>query len=392
MADVNVLKDERVECYSILLNLTVEEFLALVDDVYKDRGGIEGQRSPLRTKTAKSIRRRMVDDLSKGAIIPPIVVGVHTSADRVAELANMDESSIIYKNITFIDHDAISIIDGMQRTTALKEAIKENERVSSDFIRVEFWLADNLNALIYRMLVLNTGQVPWEVARQLETVYSQLLKIMRDELGNEAEFFVRNEERRRSEPGQYQASTVVRLFLAFSMRRAEFDIRDRVAEDFARMDAIETSSHAEFIDIFVRTMRLAVSIDHAFSAGVDRPSSRDERFSDGRELFQAYPPLVGFFVAVAIRVLDQPGFKIEWNEVEQRISAVEKSVRSLVERLEKMDADQIDDFLELPLLNERLAQRSGQVGRFERDLFIRAFTAMIDNAERLDDMGPCWKS
>ena len=374
------------------MNLKVQEFLTLVDTVYEKRGGIEGQRSPLRTKTARSIRKRMVEDLAQGAIIPPIVVGVHTDDGRVDDLVKLDVAEDIYRNIAYIDEESISIIDGMQRTTALREAMSSNPNVADYPVRVEFWLADNLNALIYRMLVLNTGQVPWEVARQLETVYSQLLKIMQNELGDEAEFFVRNEERRRSEPGQYQASVVVRLFLAFSMRRAEFDIRDRVAEDFARMDAIETSSHAEFIDLFVRTMRLAIAIDRAFSSALDRPASRELRFSDGRELFQAYPPLVGFFVATAIKVLDQPGFSIDWSEVGVKMAGVEQAVNGLLKRLQDMSPEQVDEFLELPLLNERLAQRSGQVGRFERDLFIRAFSSMLDNAERLEDMGPCWKS
>ena len=80
MAELNILRDERVGCTSILINLQASEYLSLVDDVYSKRGGIEGQRAPLRTKTARSIRKRMVDDLERGAVIPPIVVGLHTSA------------------------------------------------------------------------------------------------------------------------------------------------------------------------------------------------------------------------------------------------------------------------------------------------------------------------
>ncbi len=74
-----------------------------------------------------------------------------------------------------MDPKTKSIIDGMQRTTALQEA-KDSFGENQLNIRVEFWIADKLNSLIYRMLVLNTGQVPWEMARQLETIYSQLLK------------------------------------------------------------------------------------------------------------------------------------------------------------------------------------------------------------------------
>ena len=176
------------------------------------------------------------------------------------------------------------------------------------------------------------------------------------------------------------------------MRRAEFDIRDRVAEDFARMDAIEASAHNEFIGLFIRALRLVAQLDRAFSAGVDRPSSRDERFSDGRKLFQAYPPLVGFFVAVAVNVFDQPGFSIDWESVDAKMMSVEAAIGTIVGRLGRLSPDQIDEFLDIPLLNERLAQRSGQVGRFERDFFIRAFIAMIANAARLPDLSPCWQA
>jgi len=52
----------------------------------------------------------------------------------------------------------------------------------------------------------------------------------------------------------------------------------------------------------------------------------------------------------------------------------------------------MDNFLELEVLNARLAQRSGQVGRFERDFFVRAFTFMIDKADRLTDLVPVWRA
>lgn len=62
----------------------------------------------------------------------------------------------------------LCIIDGMQRTQAMLDA---GENFLSREIRVELWLSESLNKLIYRMLVLNTGQVPWTMQRQLEVVY-----------------------------------------------------------------------------------------------------------------------------------------------------------------------------------------------------------------------------
>jgi hypothetical protein len=49
----------------------------------------------------------------------------------------------------------------MQRTAALFEAIEADKAVLDRQMRVEFWLTRSVRTMIYRMLVLNTGQVPW---------------------------------------------------------------------------------------------------------------------------------------------------------------------------------------------------------------------------------------
>ena len=391
MEIINQLRDRRVDCYSVLTTMAAGEFLNLVGTVYEKRGGIEGQRAPLKTKTALSIRSRMVEDLILGAVIPPIVIGVHGTKNQTDLIANINDGKSLLDVIQTIGIERISIIDGMQRTTALIQARQESPGVDQVEIRVEFWISQSLNSLIYRMLVLNTGQVPWEIGRQLETVYSQLLAIIKEEIGDDVEIFGRDDQRRRSEPGQYQASAIVRLFLAFSSRRAEFDLKDRVAEDFARLDAIEASSHQNFLSLFIRTMRQVASLDKAFSRAT-AVGTAPVRIGNGRELFQSFPALVGLFVAVAIKLFDQPGFDVDWSLTEPMMINLEESVRSFTDRLNKMPMECVSEFLQLDLLNDRLAQRSGQIGRFERDLFVRAFTSMLDNSARLKDMTPCWRA
>lgn len=386
---ISKLYDRRVDCHSILTTMTVKEFLALVESVYKNRGGIEGQRAPLRTKTGLSIRSRMVSDLANGAVIPPIVIGIHGDADQTRMLVEKKDGKQLLEAAETIGSNRISIIDGMQRTTALLEARHEFAGVDDTVLRVEFWVSASLNSLIYRMLVLNTGQVPWEIGRQLETVYSQLLAIIKSELGDDAEIFGRDDDRRRSEPGQYQASGIIRLFLSFSSRRAEIDLKDRVAEDFARLDAIEASSHNDFLSLFIRTMKQVARLDKAFSISTI-VSETSVRISSGQRIFLSFPALVGIFVAVAVKLFDQPGFDVDWSKAESQMTQVEESIGTIASRLEDMRPEEVSDFLQLDLLNERLAQRSGQVGRFERDLFVRAFTSLLNNASRLKDMTPCW--
>tara|TARA_R110000782_G_scaffold261596_1_gene353330 strand:- start:1805 stop:2923 length:1119 start_codon:yes stop_codon:yes gene_type:complete len=370
--------------------MNVGEFLKLISKVYAERGGIEGQRPALRTKTAKTIRARMVEDLSKGAIIPPVVIGIHCPADGVHALKNAKSGEQLIDAIRKIDTSALSIIDGMQRTTAILEAQNADQNISQREMRVEFWISENLNSLIYRMLVLNTGQVPWEIQRQLETIYSQLLTLVKKRIGDKAELYTRDDRSRRSDAGQYQASTIVRLYLAFSSRRAEFDIKDRVAEDFARLDAIEASSQADFVDYFTRTFEVLVKLDKAFSRATAAPKPHTTRIAEGKEVFKAEPALIGFFVAVAIEVFDEPGFPTSWEEVEPKMHLIEKNMDDFIKRLNTLTPDEVSEFLELETLNERLAQRSGQVGRFERDLFVRAFRRLIEKSENLPNMEPCW--
>lgn len=70
------LKDERVNCYSVMTQLTIGQYLRIIQSVYESGGGIEGQRESLKTSTAIRIRKRMIEDLRLGTVLPPIVLGV----------------------------------------------------------------------------------------------------------------------------------------------------------------------------------------------------------------------------------------------------------------------------------------------------------------------------
>lgn len=383
------LYDKRIKCISILVEMRLGEYLSLVEGVYAESGGIEGQRGPLKTKTGITIRKRLVSDIQQGALMPPVVLGVLLTEEgyvRVRSATQLSEFLAIAKEG---DRERISIIDGMQRTTAMEEASKAEPQIRDMPIRVEFWVSDRLNSLIYRMLVLNTGQVPWEVGRQLETVYTQFLSKIKNDLGDDAEIFLMDDQRRRVQAGQYQSKNIVELLLLFSSRKSEIDIRDKIAEDFTRLDAIETTSHSEFLDYFVQSLRLISRLDREFSR-VGGISDEQMKIRSGRDIFSSFPAMAGFCTAVAVEVFDEPGFPIDWHTAHEKMDSITASVDSVVVRIREMDGGPIAEFLQLQLLEERLSQRSTQVGRFEREFFKRAFTAMFKNAARLPDMTPCW--
>lgn len=389
---LDLLKDIRSNCLSLMVTIPVGEYLQLAEDAYKGQGGIRGQRAPIKTKTGLSIRKRMIDDICRGAVLPPIVIGfcVNPPIDHIYQLL---ESGTDWKEIaTGNSSYGLSIIDGMQRTTALQEAIDNDLSVLEKPIRIEIWIGESVNSLIYRMLILNTGQVPWELSRQLETIYHQFLNRIRRTVPN-IDIFLKDDRRRRSTGGQYQSSSIIELFLLFSSRRIEIDIKDRVAEDFARIDAIESSAHRDFMDIFVSTLKYMAKLDHAFSKLENLPTIDGEearRFDSGKAIFASFPAMVGFCVAAAVTIFDEPGFDVRWDEVPRRLTTIEHAVDSLCTKIDQLSQPELVEFMQLDLLEERLKQRSGQVGRFEREFFRRAFSSMVRNVDRLESMKPCW--
>ena len=114
------------------------------------------------------------------------------------------------------------------------------------------------------MLVLNTGQVPWDIKRQLQTIYRQiLLEIEKDML--DINVFSIDDKERRSAAGQYRSTRIVELFLAFTSRKPHIDLKEKVAEDFARMDATESTANRYTFPAFIATMRLLARLDKALA-------------------------------------------------------------------------------------------------------------------------------
>ena len=171
--DTDWIYDKRTACWSYMTTMTVRDYLDLASEAHAAQGGLTGQRGVMATTTAKRIRDRMVEDLKKGATLPPVVIGAVLAPDDFSALRPVSAGA----SLDFLPEDRsnLSIIDGMQRTAALQEAYADQPKIGESKVRVEFWLTDNVRAMIYRMLILNTGQVPWTISRQLSVVYAPLL-------------------------------------------------------------------------------------------------------------------------------------------------------------------------------------------------------------------------
>jgi hypothetical protein len=385
---MNWLHDSRVDCYSVQTTMSVGTYLELVKPAHSARGALSGQRDTLKTTTAKRIRDRMVSDLRRGAVLPPVVIGAVVDEDTFRTYPN--ENAEVPSDILPASIRAkLSIIDGMQRTAALSEAVQVDAAVLTNGMRVEFWLTRNVRTMIYRMLVLNTGQVPWTLARQLSVVFSPLLDELQDKVPEINRMFTPDKPGRRVNPAEFSSDALVELYLGFSLRKTSVDTKEALSDEFSRLDFVENLSDVSFQGQFYSTLSLLTKLDKRFSR---YDSGTNTKFSKGRNVFDSQPARIGFTVAVAQYVLGRPGMDRTHEERGDRMKAVEEQAGRLIEKLDEMDTEGVESFLKLDVLAETLDRRVGQVGRYERGVYFEGFQVLIDEHFALANLEPCWRA
>jgi len=379
--------DRRTECWSVLTTLTIRDYIALVRDTHANQGGISGQRDVLKTTTAKRIRQRMVSDIRAGALLPPVVIGAVVAGKAFAALPKKTAKTV--KEFLPADPNALSIIDGMQRTGAMLEASEADSSVLDHVIRVEFWLAQSVRAMIYRMLVLNTGQVPWSLGRQLSVVYAPLLKEVQQNVPSLDKVFTPNSPGRRRAAAQYSSDVLVELYLAFSLRKTNTEAKEALSEEFSRLDFVENVSEKSFQQHFYEALGIMTKLDVEFS---EYDSGGTNRLSKGRHIFDSQPARIGFMAAIAQYALGRPGLDRAVKERDARMAQVIKDGNKFITKLKAMKNKELEKFLALDVLAEVLQKRVGQVGRYERAVFFDAFKVLIEESFNLTDMEPCWRA
>ncbi|KJR41334.1 hypothetical protein MCHI_002761 [Candidatus Magnetoovum chiemensis] len=400
ITNLNILKDKRSNCYSVMGNVKLGDYLDFIEDAYKNTaGGLEGQREPLKTKTAIEIRKRMIKDIQKGSIFPPLVMGLKVASENFSDIENMDQEKF-NAFLKAIEKEDVMIIDGMQRSTALIKA-KENAHESGDDIsgnnlRVEFWIAKEINDLIYRMLVLNTGQVPWNLKQQIEVLFRTIITEIKQKVDK-----VDIIAKKRVKGGQYKQDKVIELFLVFGARKETVNLGDRLTEEFTKLDFIESTEDKNLTDLFYKALNLLGGIDRAFSkykpAREGKKEEDEETFSNfyaGLDLFTSQPARVGFITAIAIKVMGYPSENKDITKQNTTWDEINNNANKFIKKLNTMNDDEIKDLLAFETLNEVMKGKIGKsrIGEAQRKFFLNAFEMLIKKEFELDTLAICWRA
>ena len=383
--------DERTECLSVLTIMTLKEYENIARHSFESGGNLTGQRDVIKKSSAASkIRKRMNEDFMAGAIFPSVVLGIKTQVDDIRKIKNKE----VKFDPTNYEKNCLSIIDGMQRSNIYFSNIEGNEDRD---IRVEFWLSDKTVKLLYRMLVLNTGQVPWNTRRQIEVIFSSLSESIinrlfenNPDLKDCVEIMTVDDKRRRTQAGRYQKSTMIQLYLGFNTRKVKTDSTDQLADEYQRFDMMDSIDKDISFDLFVDAFSYLCRLDFAFSKCKDQCD--DGQFVDGKSIFSSGPVCLGFIVSCAEYVMGKIAVERTEEEKNKKNILLKEQINKIISMLES----NIDNnFLALNSLNDVIAQLpKAKIGDEMRSLFKIIFGELIryDELEEISSMESFWRN
>ena len=355
---IDIQKDENLDCYSILTVVGISEFMKFIDPVHKNKGNIEEQRGVLSTRSAKIIRSQMIEDLKGGGILPPIVLGSIYKSTIDINKENFFEI-ILQKS----KKNEISILDGMQRVKALEDAT--NQKEINHNLRVEVWFAYDEAALLYRMLILNSGQIPWSLEKQLEVVFKPVLKQLECRIDNLYSL--------------YNNADVVELFLAFTSRKVRIDKRQQLAEYHSSLDIMSLirDRSGAIISKFEDILRIMMEINKLFQ-GIENPY-----------IFNNQTTRIGFVVACAEKIFGLLGNGDEKDhlKVSDNFNYTISKLEEIKHQIQKKDIKNKTDFLALDLLKETLHSIAKEK---HRQAFLDGFKVLLSEPE-INTLSVCWK-
>jgi hypothetical protein len=226
--------------------------------------------------------------------------------------------------------------------------------------------------------------------RQVEVIFSSVTKQIQDSVSDITIVAV-DDGKRRTRGGVFRGSDLIELFLVFGARKEKIDVKKELSDEYTRLDLIEATSEQGFTDRFCEVLSLLVQLDLAFDSY--KPEAGDARFHKGKDLFTSQPACVGFVTAIALELYGRPGAELTSEESQARWLRLEKACKAMLAKLKRYNPAAMERFLDFTTLNETITRtKSGGVGDFEREYFLKAFQVMIDEKFKLDSMTPCWRA
>ncbi|MCA6261991.1 hypothetical protein [Phenylobacterium sp.] len=243
---VGIDYDNRLKNFMVSARADYEWYLSKTEGSEEN---LDIQRDIIRgSKPYKNLRA----DLKMGCILPTIVLAVRDVEDHFLSKYNTQDGfikasrsdlDIIENAISQTSPEHVDIVDGLQRTNALRQTLADLSDSEKDSflhrsLRLEIWINIAFFPLAYRMLLLNAGQRPMSMKHQIDILSGGLAKDLQDLPG--LEIFRLKDHKRRVKAGQFHLSTLAQAFQAWMQRSPNVDRTNLVVETMAVDEALDS--------------------------------------------------------------------------------------------------------------------------------------------------------
>lgn len=246
-------EDKKVMAKCILIDIKIAEYIELIKENLEE---LEIQRGKIISRK-REVYRRLTEDLKEGTIMPPISLTLSKKTEVHNKIKNIVEIKEMQKEINKkIRKGDLFILDGVQRTHCILNVIEDLKNVEPDKlenfrnqrIRTELWFNMTYTALLYKMLVLNTGQVKMSMKHQIEILNIPLREKI-SEIASQKEISIKfstyKTHKKIDKLYAYKFSDIVEAFTSFVTKDPIVDKTNEVVKELERMRFVEEHSNPE---------------------------------------------------------------------------------------------------------------------------------------------------
>lgn len=250
---IGTTKDLKSGTHVIYCQASLDKYLDIVGEDF-------GEFSLQRKRESHKAYKRLREDIVEGALLPSITLSVkHHLVDNIIDSINNKEAltELLSRD------DVVDILDGLQRTYIISDLkkngvfFKEGQK-----LLLEYWLEPDLSKLIYRMIVLNSGQKAMSMRHQIELLFLSLQETISSRLEG-IEIIKEKDSKRRTQVKKYHLSSIVASYNAFITASHETDKENLVAQkliDDGAFDSSEDELTAQFED-YMHYLNVFIKLD-----------------------------------------------------------------------------------------------------------------------------------
>ncbi|MBK7129691.1 MAG: hypothetical protein IPH66_10065 [Crocinitomicaceae bacterium] len=255
---IGYTRDCRTNTPVVYAEIFIKDYLTLVGT---DIDKFEIQRKRVDPKKYT----RLKEDIKKGALLPGITLAIdHLKVQSYLPLLESRKQKEL--EAALLGASDIYILDGLQRSYIIKDLIEEKFNFNPDQkLLLEIWFEKEINHLIYRLIVLNSGQKPMSMRHQVELLFMTLKNDLEKGI-NGLEIYLERDGTIRSHPKKFPFDRIVNGYYSFLTKSPEVE-RDNLVVKKMNEDEILSSEEDELNEsysLFVKYLKLYCDLDFEF--------------------------------------------------------------------------------------------------------------------------------